>query len=228
MSLLTLQNVKASYGSSKALFDVNLTVSEGEVVALMGRNGMGKSTTVKTICRMIPASGKLIFDGQDRSSLGSHQAARLGIGLVPEGRRCFADLTVTENLVAASRHGPWDLARVAALFPRLDERKHQRANTLSGGEQQMVAVGRALMTNPRLLILDEATEGLAPIIRQEIWEAIAQLKNETGMAIIVIDKSLAELGQVCDRATILERGKTVWDGAMTDLTSDISERLIGV
>ena len=228
MSLLTLQNVKASYGSSKALFDVNLTVSEGEVVALMGRNGMGKSTTVKTICRMIPASGKLIFDGQDLSRLGSHQAARLGIGLVPEGRRCFADLTVTENLVAASRHGPWDLARVAALFPRLDERKHQRANTLSGGEQQMVAVGRALMTNPRLLILDEATEGLAPIIRQEIWEAIAQLKNETGMAIIVIDKSLAELGQVCDRATILERGKTVWDGAMTDLTSDISERLIGV
>ena len=228
MSLLTLQNVKASYGSSKALFDVNLNVSEGEVVALMGRNGMGKSTTVKTICRMIPASGQLIFDGQDLSCLASHQAARLGIGLVPEGRRCFADLTVTENLVAASRHGPWDLARVAALFPRLDERKHQRANTLSGGEQQMVAVGRALITNPRLLILDEATEGLAPIIRQGIWEAIAQLKNETGMAIIVIDKSLAELGQVCDRATILERGKTVWDGAMTDLTSDISERLIGV
>jgi branched-chain amino acid transport system ATP-binding protein len=228
MSLLTLQNVKASYGSSKALFDVNLNVSEGEVVALMGRNGMGKSTTVKTICRMIPASGQLIFDGQDLSSLASHQAARLGIGLVPEGRRCFADLTVNENLVAASRHGPWDLARVAALFPRLDERKHQRANTLSGGEQQMVAVGRALMTNPRLLILDEATEGLAPIIRQEIWEAIAQLKNETRMAIIVIDKSLAELGQVCDRATILERGKTVWNGAMTDLTSDISERLIGV
>lgn len=228
MSLLMLQNVKASYGSSKALFDVNLTVSEGEVVALMGRNGMGKSTTVKTICRMIPASGQLIFDGQDLSSLASHQAARLGIGLVPEGRRCFADLTVTENLVAASRHGPWDLDRVAALFPRLDERKHQRANTLSGGEQQMVAVGRALMTNPRLLILDEATEGLAPIIRQEIWEAVAQLKNETGMAIIVIDKSLAELGQVCDRATILERGKTVWDGVMTDLTSDISELLIGV
>ena len=228
MSLLTLQNVKASYGSSKALFDVNLDVSEGEVVALMGRNGMGKSTTVKAICRMIPASGQLIFDGQDLNRLASHQAARLGIGLVPEGRRCFVDLTVSENLVAASRHGPWDLARVTALFPRLDERKHQRANTLSGGEQQMVAVGRALMTNPRLLILDEATEGLAPIIRQEIWEAIAQLKNETGMAIIVIDKSLAELGQVCDRATILERGKTVWDGAMSDLTSDISERLIGV
>jgi branched-chain amino acid transport system ATP-binding protein len=228
MSLLSLQNVTASYGSSKALFDVNLDVSEGEVIALMGRNGMGKSTTVKSICRMIPASGQITFDGHDLSRLASHQAARLGIGLVPEGRRCFADLTVTENLIAASRSGPWDLARVTTLFPRLAERKHQRAITLSGGEQQMVAVGRALMTNPKLLILDEATEGLAPIIRQEIWGAIAQLKNETGMAIIVIDKSLSELGQVCDRATILERGKTVWDGAMKDLTTDISERLIGV
>ncbi|MEH6520110.1 ABC transporter ATP-binding protein [Sulfitobacter sp.] len=228
MSLLSLQNVQASYGSSKALFDVNLEVSEGEVVALMGRNGMGKSTTVKAICRMIPASGQLRFDGQDLNRLASHQAARLGIGLVPEGRRCFADLTVTENLIAASRSGPWNMARVTTLFPRLGERKHQRASTLSGGEQQMLAVGRALMTNPRLLILDEATEGLAPIIRQEIWGAIAKLKNETGMAIIVIDKSLAELGQVCDRATILERGKTVWNGAMQDLTTDISERLIGV
>ncbi|MEH6740094.1 MAG: ABC transporter ATP-binding protein [Sulfitobacter sp.] len=228
MSLLSLQNVQASYGSSKALFDVNLEVSEGEVVALMGRNGMGKSTTVKAICRMIPASGQLSFDGQDLNRLASHQAARLGIGLVPEGRRCFADLTVTENLIAASRSGPWNMARVTTLFPRLGERKHQRASTLSGGEQQMLAVGRALMTNPRLLILDEATEGLAPIIRQEIWGAIAKLKNETGMAIIVIDKSLAELGQVCDRATILERGKTVWNGAMQDLTTDISERLIGV
>jgi branched-chain amino acid transport system ATP-binding protein len=228
MSLLSLQNVQASYGSSKALFDVNLEVSEGAVVALMGRNGMGKSTTVKAICRMIPASGQLSFDGQDLNRLASHQAARLGIGLVPEGRRCFADLTVTENLIAASRSGPWDMARVTTLFPRLGERKHQRASTLSGGEQQMLAVGRALMTNPRLLILDEATEGLAPLIRQEIWGAIAKLKNETGMAIIVIDKSLAELGQVCDRAVILERGKTVWNGAMQDLTSDISERLIGV
>jgi len=228
MSLLKLQNVKASYGSSKALFDVNLNVSEGEVVALMGRNGMGKSTTVKTICRMILASGQLSFDGHDLSRLASYQVARLGIGLVPEGRRCFSDLTVTENLTAASRSGPWDLARVTTLFPRLEERKHQRADTLSGGEQQMVAVARALMTNPRLLILDEATEGLAPIIRQEIWGAIAQLKNETGMAIIIIDKSLTELAQVCDRATILERGKTVWDGAMSDLTSDISQRLIGV
>lgn len=226
--LLTLQNVSASYGSSKALFGVDLTVAEGEVVALMGRNGMGKSTTVKTICRMMPASGQILFDGQDLSRFASYQAARLGIGLVPEGRRCFADLTVTENLIAAAKSGPWDLARVTELFPRLGERKAQRANTLSGGEQQMLAVGRALMTNPRLLILDEATEGLAPIIRQEIWSAIALLKAETGMAIVVIDKSLAELRQVCDRACILERGKTVWSGNMNDLTSDLSERLIGV
>lgn len=228
MSLLTLENVAASYGSSKALFDVTLDVHEGEVMALMGRNGMGKSTTVKSILRMIPATGRLTFDGQDITHLASHQVARLGVGLVPEGRRCFADLTVHENLLAAARPGPWDFAKVTALFPKLGERKSQRANTLSGGEQQMLAIGRALMTNPRLLILDEATEGLAPIIRQEIWTAIAQLKKETGMALLVIDKSMSELAQVCDRAVILERGATVWAGAMTDLTPDISQRLIGV
>lgn len=228
MSLLTLENVAASYGSSKALFDVTLDVHEGEVMALMGRNGMGKSTTVKSILRMIPATGRLTFDGQDITRLASHQVARLGVGLVPEGRRCFADLTVHENLLAAARPGPWDFAKVTALFPKLGERKSQRANTLSGGEQQMLAIGRALMTNPRLLILDEATEGLAPIIRQEIWTAIAQLKKETGMALLVIDKSMSELAQVCDRAVILERGATVWAGAMTDLTPDISQRLIGV
>jgi len=228
MTLLTLSQVCASYGSSEALFGVDLSISEGEVLALMGRNGMGKSTTVKTICRMMPATGSIVFDGRDLGRLASHQAARLGIGLVPEGRRCFKDLTVTENLIAAARKGPWDLARVTTLFPRLAERKAQRANTLSGGEQQMLAVGRALMTNPRLLILDEATEGLAPIIRQEIWDAIAQLKAETGMAIMVIDKSLAELSRVCDKAVILERGKSVWEGPIADLTSDISERLIGV
>ncbi|AZV80773.1 ABC transporter ATP-binding protein (plasmid) [Parasedimentitalea marina] len=228
MTLLNLHNVAASYGSSKALFNVNLTVAEGEVMALMGRNGMGKSTTVKAICRMIPASGQLTFDSQDITRLASHQVARLGVGLVPEGRRCFADLSVTENLNAAARRGPWDFSRVTTLFPRLGEREAQRADTLSGGEQQMLAIGRALMTNPRLLVLDEATEGLAPIIRQEIWAAIAQLKSETGMAIIVIDKSMAELAQVCDQATILERGATVWTGAMAELTPDISQRLIGV
>ena len=228
MSLLKLECVTASYGSSKALFDVKLDVSEGEVMALMGRNGMGKSTTVKTIFRMISTTGQLTFGGQDITRLASHEVARLGIGLVPEGRRCFSDLSVAENLIAAARGGPWSLARVTTLFPKLGERKNQRADTLSGGEQQMLTIGRALMTNPRLLVLDEATEGLAPIVRQEIWKAIGQLKKETGMTIILIDKSMAELRQVCDKATILERGNTVWTGAMSELTANISQRLIGV
>ena len=150
MSLLSVNNLEASYGTSQALFGVNLEVAEGEVVALMGRNGMGKSTTVKAVCRMIAAQGELGFAGQDLSRLPSHRAAQLGIGLVPEGRRCFADLTVYENLIAAARPGAWDFAQVTTLFPRLAERRDQRAKTLSGGEQQMLAIGRALMTNPRL------------------------------------------------------------------------------
>ncbi|MAQ81708.1 MAG: ABC transporter ATP-binding protein [Maritimibacter sp.] len=228
MTLLSLANVTAAYGASQALFGVDLTVSEGEAVAFMGRNGMGKSTTVKAICRMLPAHGTLVFDGHDLTRLPSHRAARLGIGLVPEGRRCFRDLTVAENLTAAARPGHWDRARVTALFPRLGERLTQRAASLSGGEQQMLTIGRALMTNPRLLILDEATEGLAPIVRQEIWAAIATLKAETGMAMLVIDKSLAELRTACDHAVILERGRTVWAGPFADLTTDISERHLGV
>lgn len=228
MSLLTVSGLTATYGVSQALFGVDLTIAEGEVLAVMGRNGMGKTTTVKAICRMIRSEGRLSFDGQDLHALPSHRAARLGIGLVPEGRRCFRDLTVAENLIATARPGPWDMARVTGLFPRLGERKGQRAASLSGGEQQMLAIGRALMTNPRLLILDEATEGLAPIIRQEIWAAVARLKSETGMAILVIDKSLKELGQISDSAVILERGKTVWAGAMADLTPEVSERFVGV
>lgn len=228
MSLLCLRDVTASYGATQALFGVSLEVAEGEVVALMGRNGMGKTTTVKCITRMLPAAGVLTFAGQDLNRLPSHKAARLGIGLVPEGRRCFRDLTVVENLIAAARSGPWDQAAVERLFPRLGERRSQRASSLSGGEQQMLAIGRALMTNPRLLVLDEATEGLAPVIRQEIWAAIARLKSETGMAILVIDKSLAELQGVCDRAVILARGQSVWTGAMDSLTPDISEKYVGV
>lgn len=228
MSLLSVNNLEASYGTSQALFGVNLEVAEGEVVALMGRNGMGKSTTVKAVCRMIAAQGELDFAGQDLSRLPSHRAAQLGIGLVPEGRRCFADLTVYENLIAAARPGAWDFAQVTTLFPRLAERRDQRAKTLSGGEQQMLAIGRALMTNPRLLILDEATEGLAPIIRQEIWAAIARLKTETGLSILVIDKSLRELGSVSDRAVILERGRDVWSGAFSDLNADIAGQYLGV
>lgn len=229
MSLLTLSDVAVFYGSAQALFGVSLRVAEGEVVALMGRNGMGKTTTVKTICRMLPArSGRVTFDGHDITRLPAHRAARLGIGLVPEGRRCFPNLTVHENLTAAARPGHWDFARVSALFPRLSERRDQGAATLSGGEQQMLAIGRALMTNPRLLILDEATEGLAPIVRQEIWSAIATLKRETGLAILLVDKSLRELGQVADRAVILQRGAPVWSGAFDALTDDITGQYVGV
>jgi len=228
MSLLTLSKVSASYGVSQALFGVSLKLSEGKVMALMGRNGMGKSTTVKCICRMLPAQGQIVFDGHDLARLPSHRAARLGIGLVPEGRRCFASLTVEENLVAAARKGHWDMSRVTALFPRLAERKDQRAASLSGGEQQMLAIGRALMTNPRLLILDEATEGLAPIIRQEIWSAVGSLKAQRGLSILVIDKSVKELRAVCDSAVILERGRSVWRGAMTDLSDDITQTHLGV
>lgn len=228
MSLLALSNICASYGSSQALFGVNLRIDEGEVVALMGRNGMGKSTTVKCICRMLPSQGTLVFASQDLRKLASYKAARLGIGLVPEGRRCFADLSVHENLIAAARAGDWDFEKVISLFPRLGERKKQLAASLSGGEQQMLAIGRALMTNPRLLVLDEATEGLAPIVRQEIWAAIAKLKTETGMSILVIDKSVRELKSVCDSASILERGRTVWHGSIDELTSDITEKYVGV
>ncbi len=228
MSFLSLARVTASYGATPALFGVDLEVSEGEVMALMGRNGMGKSTTVKAICRMIPAGGSLRFDGRDLSQLPSHRAAQLGIGLVPEGRRCFASLTVLENLIAAARPGHWTVETVSGLFPRLAERRNQRAATLSGGEQQMLAIGRALMTNPRLLILDEATEGLAPLVRQEIWAALTTLKAQTGVAILIVDKSVAELAKICDRATILERGATVWAGAMADLSPEVSTRYIGV
>ncbi|MCV0428568.1 MAG: ABC transporter ATP-binding protein [Roseibium sp.] len=228
MSLLTLENVAASYGASQALFGVDLEIREGEVLALLGRNGMGKSTTVKCICRMLPAEGRITFDGHDLIRLPSHRAARLGLGLVPEGRRCFGSLTVHENLIAAARSGDWTFQRVIDLFPRLGERRGQQASSLSGGEQQMLAIGRALMTNPKLLILDEATEGLAPIIRQEIWTVIRRLKAETGLSILVIDKSLKELKGVCDRASILERGKTVWNGPLEDLTEEITANYIGV
>lgn len=229
MTLLAVENIAVSYGPSQALFDVSLSVEQGSVTALMGRNGMGKTTTVKAILRMLPLTGgRITFDGHDLGALPSHRAARLGIGLVPEGRRCFAPLTVHENLVAAATPGPWDEARVTALFPRLAERRTQRAGSLSGGEQQMLAIGRALMTNPRLLVLDEATEGLAPLVRAEIWAAIAALKRETGLAILVIDKSVGDLARVADRAVILQRGKDVWHGAMADLSPDIAQRHLGI
>ncbi|AHD03400.1 ABC transporter ATP-binding protein [Leisingera methylohalidivorans] len=229
MSLLSLQGVEASYGPAQALFGVDLEIAEGEVVALMGRNGMGKSTTIKTICGMLAASrGELRFDGHDLRQLPSHKIARLGIGLVPEGRRCFAPLTVEENLTAAARPGPWDFKKVAELFPRLEERRSQKAGSLSGGEQQMLTISRALMTNPRLLILDEATEGLAPVVRQEIWAAIAWLKTSAGLAILVVDKSLKELSAIADRGVILNKGSNAWEGRIGELPADMADRFLGV
>ncbi len=194
----------------------------------MGRNGMGKTTTVRCITRMMPhRAGRVAFAGCDLARLPSHRAARLGLGLVPEGRRCFATLSVAENLLAAARPGPWNIAQVTGLFPRLGERQGQRAATLSGGEQQMLAIGRALMTNPRLLVLDEATEGLAPVVRAEIWASIRSLKA-AGLSILLIDKSLRELRAVADRAVILERGRDIWSGAMAALDDATAERRLGI
>jgi len=228
MSLLSLSSLKAYYGESQALFDVNIEINEGEIIALMGRNGTGKSTTVKSIFQMIPTKGQLLFSDKNLSNLKSFQISRLGVGLVPEGRRIFGQLSVQENLIAASREGKWNLEEINSLFPKLRERSGQIASSLSGGEQQMLAIARALMTNPRLLVLDEATEGLAPIIRQEIWSAIKTLKNDTGLAILIIDKSIKELRQICDGVVILEKGSTVWQGNIDQLTSEITQQFIGV
>ena len=228
MSLLSLSSLKAYYGESQALFDVNLEINEGEIIALMGRNGTGKSTTVKSIFQMIPTKGQLLFSDKNLSNLKSFQISRLGVGLVPEGRRIFGQLSVQENLIAASREGKWNLEEINSLFPKLRERSGQIASSLSGGEQQMLAIARALMTNPRLLVLDEATEGLAPIIRQEIWSAIKTLKNDTGLAILIIDKSIKELRQIRDGVVILEKGSTVWQGNIDQLTSEITQEFIGV
>ena len=195
--LLKVENLTSFYGASQALFGVNLVIEEGEAVALMGRNGMGKTTTIQTVCRMLPHSdGSIALKGIDIVAFPSHRVAQMGVGLVPEGRRCFPNLTVRENLIAAARKGNWTLSAVNDLFPRLAEREKQFANTLSGGEQQMLAIGRALMTNPKLLILDEATEGLAPVVRQEIWAAISKLKD-VGLSILIVDKSLKELLGIC-------------------------------
>jgi branched-chain amino acid transport system ATP-binding protein len=226
--LLDVQEIATFYGSSQALFGVSLSVAEGEVVALMGRNGMGKSTTIKSICNLMSLrAGRIVFAGRETRALPTHKVARLGIGLVPEGRRCFPNLTVFENLLAAARPGHWTFDRVVELFPRLAERRDQFARSLSGGEQQMLAVGRALMTNPRLLILDEATEGLAPVIRQDIWHAIRALKS-AGLSILVVDKTLSELLPVADRCVILENGRHVWNGMPRDLAAGVQDRYLGV
>ena len=226
--MLKLSGLTTHYGSSQALFGVDLEFGTGEVATLLGRNGMGKTTTIHSLCRMLTNTrGSIRFLDQDIVRLPSHRTARLGVGLVPEGRRCFPNLSVAENLSAAARPGEWDFKQVAQLFPRLEERRHQRASTLSGGEQQMLAIGRALMTNPKLLVLDEATEGLAPVVRQEIWAAIRQLK-QSGLSILVVDKTLSELTRVADRCVILEKGVNAWQGTPGELSDKVRDRYLGV
>ena len=226
--LLEINELKSWYGLSQALFDVYLEINQGEVVALLGRNGMGKSTTIRSICGLISNyEGDIKFKNISIINQPSYKIAQLGIGLVPEGRRAFTNLTVLENLTATAVEGEWNLYKVFHLFPKLAERKHQNASTLSGGEQQMLVIGRALMTNPNLLILDEATEGLSPTIRSEIWKVITILKSK-GVSILIIDKSLKQLQDLADKFYILEKGKTVWDGSSKNLTSKIAQRYLGV
>ena len=226
--LLEINGLKSWYGLSQALFDVYLEIKQGEVVALLGRNGMGKSTTIRSICGLISNyEGEIKFKNISIINQPSYKIAQLGIGLVPEGRRAFTNLTVLENLTATAVEGEWNLDKVFHLFPKLAERKHQNASTLSGGEQQMLVIGRALMTNPSLLILDEATEGLSPTIRSEIWKVITILKSK-GVSILIIDKSLKQLQDLADKFYILEKGKTVWDGFSKSLTSKIAQRYLGV
>jgi branched-chain amino acid transport system ATP-binding protein len=233
--MLRVDNLEGFYGASQALFGMAFAVDAGEVVTLMGRNGMGKTTTVHAVMGLLPQRrGVIEFEGRRVDQLPAFRIARLGLGLVPEGRQIFPNLTVRENLVAASanrsgRTHPWTLARVFELFPRLAERQNNRGNQLSGGEQQMLAIGRALMTNPRLLILDEATEGLAPLIRQEIWACLARLKAE-GQAILVIDKNVGTLVRLADRHYIVEKGRVVWSGPSSALAADpeLQRRYLGV
>mgnify|MGYP002780590640 FL=1 len=229
--MLEVGNLQAGYGPSRVLFDVNLRVGEGEVATLLGRNGMGKTTTVRAVMGLNPPrGGEVRFRGAAVSGLPPERIAAAGIGLVPEGRQVFPTLTVRENLVATAadrfrRANPWTLPRIYRLFPRLEERQSQSARTLSGGEQQMLAIGRALMTNPWLLVLDEATEGLAPVIRAEIWATLAALKAE-GLAILVIDKNLTALRALADRHHVLEKGVTVWSGGAAELEREM-ERVRG-
>ena len=232
-AILALDGVETCYGQSQVLFGLSLSIAPGEMVTLMGRNGMGKTTTVRSIMGLTPArAGSVRFLGRDIRGLPSYKIAQLGIGMVPEGRQIFPNLNVRENLVAtavARDGGAWTLEKVYELFPRLSERETSMGNQLSGGEQQMLAVGRALMTNPRLLILDEATEGLAPLIRQEIWRCLARLKD-SGLAILVIDKNVGALMKVADRHFLIERGRVVWSGdsAALEAVPDVQHRYLGV
>ena len=233
--LLDVEGIETCYGLSQVLFGLSLSIRSGEMVSLMGRNGMGKTTTVRSIMGLTPArAGAIRFAGHQTLRLPSYRIAQLGIGLVPEGRQIFPNLTVAENLIAASTNrlgaaDPWTLEKIHALFPRLAERGGNMGNQLSGGEQQMLAIGRALMTNPKLLILDEATEGLAPLIREEIWNCLSLLKAR-GQSILVIDKNVAHLTRICDRHYIIERGRTVWSGSSDALMAepDLQHRYLGI
>jgi branched-chain amino acid transport system ATP-binding protein len=233
--LLEVEGLETCYGLSQVLFGLSLSVGSGEMVALMGRNGMGKTTTVRSIMGLTPPrAGAVRFGGREVLGLAAFRIAQLGIGLVPEGRQIFPNLTVRENLVAASANrlgapDPWTLEKIHALFPSLAERGSNMGNQLSGGEQQMLAIGRALMTNPRLLILDEATEGLAPLIREEIWNCLSMLKAR-GQSVLVIDKNVENLARIADRHYIIERGRAVWSGTSEQLTAepDLQHRYLGI
>ena len=233
--LLDVVDIETSYGLSRVLFGISLAIAPGEMVSLMGRNGMGKTTTVRSIMGLTPcAVGSIRFGGIQIRGLPAYRIAQLGLGLVPEGRQVFSNLTARENLIAtaANRNGaasPWTLEKIFALFPRLAARAGSMANLLSGGEQQMLAIGRALMTNPRLLILDEATEGLAPLIRDEIWRCL-ELLRAAGQSILVIDKNVDALTRIADRHYIIERGRVVWSGTSSQLANapDVQHRYLGV
>jgi branched-chain amino acid transport system ATP-binding protein len=233
--LLEVEAIETCYGLSQVLFGLSLSIKSGEMVALMGRNGMGKTTTVRSIMGLTaPRTGSVRFDGREVRGMPAFRIAQLGIGLVPEGRQIFPNLNVRENLVAASANrlrssDPWTLEKIHTLFPRLAERSNNMGNQLSGGEQQMLAIGRALMTNPRLLILDEATEGLAPLIREEIWNCLSMLKSR-GQSVLVIDKNVENLSRIADRHYIIERGRTVWNGTSAQLTAepDLQHRYLGI
>jgi branched-chain amino acid transport system ATP-binding protein len=222
--MLSVEKLQAAYGPAQVLFDMTFDIGAGEVVTLLGRNGMGKTTTVNAIMGLLPPrGGKVTFDGNMLTGQPPYRIAQHGLGLVPEGRQVFPTLTVEENLIAtsAARFGApgWTLDRVYTFFPRLKERRGNMGNQLSGGEQQMLAIGRALMTNPRLLILDEATEGLAPLVRQEIWDCLARLKQD-GQSILLIDKHLKAMLKLADRHVIVERGRVVWTGTSAEFAAD--------
>ena len=228
MTLLNVKNLKAWYGDSQALFGINLKAEQGQMVALLGRNGMGKSTTIKAICGMInKIEGEVFFQDQFILKKPSYEIAKLGFGLVPEGRRIFTNLTVYENLICSARKGYWTTDRLKLIFPRLNERLDQMASSLSGGEQQMLSIGRALMTNPKLLILDEATEGLSPNLRSEIWSIISEIKKQ-GISIILIDKYLQKIKSLADYLYILQRGKNVWEGSSKNLDNRTIKKYLSI